>query len=63
MVRTLTDMQILQLAWDAQLAQWSREKDRLDSRPNSEFCKAREEKHWKRLQEIESLMEELKNQK
>lgn len=52
----MTEERIYKLAWMKQLDIWEKEKDALDRLPDNEITRAREEKAYKRLIEIENMM-------
>ena len=52
----MTQERILQLAYNAQLEIWAKEKDILDKLPDNKISKYREQKAWNDLKEIEKMM-------
>lgn len=52
----MTQERILELAYDAQLAIWAKEKEHLDNLPDNPFTQAREQRAWNELQIIRAMM-------
>lgn len=56
---TVTLEEVYRLAILEQTTLWSHEKELADQLPDNEYAKAREERAWKKLQEIERQYWEL----
>ena len=54
----MTEERIYKLAWSQQLMIWGKEKDMLEKHPTNEITKLREKYAYKRLIEIEKMMDE-----
>lgn len=53
----MTEQKIYKLAWSQQMTIWGKEKEVLDRLPDNEVTQERERNAWKRLKEIEKMME------
>lgn len=53
---TVTEQMIYEAAWTKFLADWAKEKERLEERPESEILKERTENAWQRVKNLEAMM-------
>lgn len=52
----MTNTKILNLAYQAALENWEREKERLERNPDNPYTKAREKARWDEVTEIQSML-------
>lgn len=54
----MTQLRILELAWDAAIAKWGKAHDELEEMPGNKVRQVREARAYKELQEVEDLYRE-----
>lgn len=54
----MTQLRILELAWNAALDKWARAHDELEKMPDNKVRQVREGRAYKELQEVEDLYRE-----
>ena len=55
----MTQYEIVRLAKSMQLQIWSREVEYADSLPGNEFARAREQRAWAKVNELDRMLEKL----